>query len=93
MLKLKNNYILDSDGRSYTLRRKTDKTNKKGNQIILTCGYYSDLETSIQGYLSRLLLDEINNRDMDAKELTTYLKELRDEVRNVRKEVMKGNGI
>lgn len=90
MLILKNNYVIESDGKSYTLRRKTDRLDKEGNEVVLTCGYYADLETSIKGYVARLLLDEVNNRDMDVKELTDYLKELKKEIKAVREEIVNG---
>ncbi|MDB7990532.1 hypothetical protein PND93_02895 [Faecalicoccus pleomorphus] len=90
MLILKNNYTIDSDGNSYTLRRKTNKFDKNGKEIILTCGYYADLETSIKGYITRLLLDEVNNKDLDVKELARYLKELRNEIKEIREEIVNG---
>lgn len=67
-----------------------DKFEKNGKEIILTCGYYADLETSIKGYITRLLLDEVNNRDMDVKELTGYLKELKKEIKAIREEIVNG---
>lgn len=50
MVKLKNNYEIDSDGRyGFTLLNNTGKIDKYGNEIKITYGYYTDFETALKG--------------------------------------------
>ena len=81
MIRLKNNYQIQSDGNSYQLVYNTDKLDKEGKQIYTTCGYYSGLEQALQAYSRRLVMDKVANEDICLYDVLNELKEIKREIK------------
>ena len=82
MVKLKNNYEIDSDGRyGFTLLNNTGKIDKYGNEIKITYGYYTDFETALKGYCCQVLKNKISDNEMDLIDVKKALEELKQEIK------------
>lgn len=51
MIKINDDYFVDVDAFNYTAKTDTHKVDKKGQRIIYTIGYYSDLRNAVKGIL------------------------------------------
>ena len=81
MIRLKNNYQIQSDGNSYQLIYETDKTDKDGNLIYSIEGYYSSLEQCLQGYSHKVVMNKVAEQDLCLYDVLNELKELKKEIK------------
>ena len=81
MIRLKNNYQIQSDGNSYQLIYETDKTDKDGNLIYSIEGYYSSLEQCLQGYSRKVVMNKVAEQDLCLYDVLNELKELKKEIK------------
>jgi uncharacterized protein (DUF488 family) len=59
MIRLKDNYCIDVEEKCYTVKINLHKTDKKGNTLYTTIGYYKDLEGAIKGVISHMNKQEL----------------------------------
>lgn len=82
MVKLKNNYEIDSDGRySFLLLFDTGRIDKDNKPVKLTYGYYSSFSSALRGYCNQILMDKVASNEMDLMDVKRALEELKQEIK------------
>ena len=82
MVKLKNNYEIDSDGKnSFMLLYDTGKLDKDNKPVKLTYGYYSSFSSALRGYCNQILMDKVASNEMSLIDVKKALEELKKEIR------------
>ena len=82
MVKLKNNYEIDSDGKnSFMLLYDTGRLDKDNKPVKLTYGYYSSFSSALRGYCNQILMDKIASNEMDLIDVKKALEELKQEIK------------
>lgn len=86
MIKIDDNFFIDADSNSYTLKEKDKIQDKKsknyGEEVFRDRGYYVTLEGVLNGYLKAQTRDYVQNNDVDVKEL---IKEIKKQTEFVKK--------
>lgn len=54
MIELLDNYVLDVDDHCYTLKQDTGKTDKRGNRVYKTLGYFGDVTGALHALAKEL---------------------------------------
>lgn len=84
MIKLQNNFFIESDGTQYTLKqtvmreKKETKEKYEAEQII---GYYSELSQALNGYVRFVMLDKTKSEAVSLYQVLDMLKELKEEIK------------
>ena len=82
MVKLRNNYEIDSDGRySFLLLYDTGRLDKDNKPVKLTYGYYSSFSSTLRGYCYQILMDKVASNEMDLIDVKKALEELKQEIK------------
>lgn len=82
MIKLKNNYEIDSDGKnSFMLLYDTGRLDKDNKPVKLTYGYYPSFSSALRGYCNQILMDKVANNEMDLIDVKKSLEELKQEIK------------
>lgn len=86
MIKIDENFFIDADSNSYTLKEKDKIQDKKsknyGEEVFRDRGYYVTLDGVLNGYLKAQTRDYVQNNDVDVKEL---IKEIKKQTEFVKK--------
>ena len=86
MIKIDDNFFIDADSNSYTLKEKDKIQDKKsknyGEEVFRDRGYYVTLEGVLNGYLKAQTRDYVQNNETDIKEL---IKEIKKQTEFVKK--------
>ena len=85
MIKLKNGWQIDSDGKSYIVQQEV--TSKEGNKYITNQSYPSSLTRAIQIVMNREQMDVIASNDLTLKEAVQEFKKMHAEFEALLKEV------
>ena len=80
MIKLQNNYEIQSDGNSYQLVINTGKQDKDGKTVYNAQGYYSSLEQCLQAYCCKNMMNKVSKEEMSLQDVLRELQELKKEV-------------
>ena len=82
MVKLRNNYEIDSDGRySFLLLYDTGRLDKDNKPVKLAYGYYSSFSSALRGYCNQILMDKVATNEMDLMDVKKALEELKQEIK------------
>lgn len=82
MVKLKNNYEIDSDGKnSFLLLYDSGRLDKDNKPVKLTYGYYSSFSSALIGYCNQILMDKVASNEMDLIDVKKALEELKQEIK------------
>lgn len=86
MIKIDNEYILNANETCYTLEKISvvqDKESKNyGNEVKTTKGYYSSLESALNGYIREKTRKYISKSEMNTlNELLSEISKLKDELK------------
>lgn len=87
MIKLINDWELDSDGTGYVVRLNTGKVDKKGNSIYAKTKYPSTIEDGLKIVRRELLKDYIKENDVTMFELIKEMERLNKQF----EELLKGS--
>ena len=81
MIKLKNGWCIDSDGRCYILQQEVTvlKGEHKGEKYIANQTYHSTLTAALEKLMHRGQMDIISNNDLTLKEAVKEFEKLNDE--------------
>lgn len=79
MVKLINDWELDSDGTGYVVRLNTGKVDKDGNPIYAKTKYPSTIEDGLKIVRRELLKDYIKENDVTMLELIKEMKRLNEQ--------------
>ena len=79
MIKLINDWELDSDGTGYVVRLNTGKVDKKGNLIYAKTKYPSTIEDGLKIVKRELLKDYIKENDVTMLELIKEMERLNEQ--------------
>lgn len=86
MIKIDDNFFIDADSNSYTLKEKDKIQDKKsknyGEEVFRDRGYYVTLEGVLNGYLKAQTREFVQNNEADIKEL---IKEIKKQTEFVKK--------
>ena len=86
MIKIDDNFFIDADSNSYTLKEKDKIQDKKsknyGEEVFRDRGYYVTLEGVLNGYLKAQTREFVQNNETDVKEL---IKEIKKQTEFVKK--------
>lgn len=86
MIKIDDNFFIDADSNSYTLKEKDKIQDKKsknyGEEVFRDRGYYVTLEGVLNGYLKAQTREFVQNNETDIKEL---IKEIKKQTEFVKK--------
>ena len=78
MIKIDENFYIDADNNSYTLKEKDKVQDKKsknyGEEVFRDRGYYVTLEGVLNGYLKAQTREFVQNNETDIKELIKEIK-------------------
>ena len=61
MIRVNDNYCIDVDSFGYTVKIDKHKTDKKGNGIFETVGYFSTIESAIKGVIKSMNLKQLSD--------------------------------
>lgn len=83
MIKLQNNYQIDSDGTQFILKRsriaKKEDTGEE-YEAFEVAGYYGGLQMALKGYCRKVLLDKTKCEAVSLYQVLDMLKELKKEI-------------
>ena len=86
MIKIDDNFFIDADSNSYTLKEKDKIQDKKsknyGEEVFRDRGYYVTLDGVLNGYLKAQTREFVQNNEADIKEL---IKEIKKQTEFVKK--------
>lgn len=83
MLRLNNNYLIDSDGSCLKLCKRAVKHDDETNTdmvVISVIGYHTDLSTALKSYTRRVVNEHIKDNDTTLSLVLDLLNELDEEV-------------
>ena len=84
MIKLKNDYFIESDELQYVLKRKKISKKKDTGEEYETeeiLGYYGDLEKALNGYSKKMMLKYVSSENVTLMDVLNKLKELEEEIK------------
>lgn len=81
MIRLKNDYTIQSDGSCFILMKDTKKLSKEGKVIYSNEGYYSGLSNALEGYIRKIVAKNISENDLTLKEVRKIINELKYEIK------------
>lgn len=84
MIKLKNDYFIESDELQYILKRKKISKKKDTGEEYETeeiLGYYGDLEKVLNGYSKKMMLKYVSSENVTLMDVLNKLKELEEEIK------------
>ena len=91
MIKIDDNFFIDADSNSYTLKEKDKIQDKKsknyGEEVFRDRGYYVTLEGVLNGYLKAQTREFVQNNEADIKELIKEIKKQTEFVKKLNLEV------
>jgi len=77
MIKVDEKYYIDADGRCYTLKEKLESLNEKNKFWFKELGYYTTLESLLNGLIEKETREFISeSKDKSIEELLIKIKEL-----------------
>lgn len=87
MIKIDNEYRINANDNCYSLERlgKVEDENSKnyGKETIITCGYYTTIESALNGYMKRQVRSFIANSKLETIErLEEYIVNLGDFIKS-----------
>lgn len=68
MIKIDDDYYIDVDDKCFTVKIDTHKTDKKGNIVYTTVGYYKNLQNAIKGAIDSKNKKKLKTGTYDLKE-------------------------
>lgn len=90
MIRVNENYCIDVDEKCYTVKIDKHKTDKKGNPVYETVGYFSCLENAIRGVLVSMNKKQLKDGEHSLKEALKLMQESNRKVYDLLQEVTKG---
>lgn len=84
MIKLQNNFFIESDGTQYTLKKiviRENKETKEKYEDKEKVGYYSELSQALNGYVRFVMLDKTKGEAVSLYQVLDMLKELKEEIK------------
>lgn len=83
MIKLKNGYEIESDGKSYTLFKYVIQERKDGSitEAKKQISFHSTLSSALQGYSNCVMADLVSNVYLDLKQVKEAINELKEEIK------------
>jgi hypothetical protein len=83
MIKLKNGYEIESDGKSYTLFKYVIQERKDGSitEAKKQISFHSTLSSALQGYSNCVMADLVSNVYLDLKQVKEAINELKEELK------------
>lgn len=83
MIKLRDGYVITSDGKSYTLSQYVLQESKDGNvaEVKKSVSFHSTLESALQGYSNCRMADLVSDYDMDLKFVKEAIDDLKREIK------------
>lgn len=83
MIKLQHGYQIESSNGSLVLVKYGKGKNKDDEEIETknVCGYYTNLEHTLQSYLNNVVIDAVGNFELELKDVQKIIKELKEELK------------
>ena len=83
MIKLKNGYEIEPDGKSYTLFKYVIQERKDGSitEAKKQISFHSTLSSALQGYSNCVMADLVSNVYLDLKQVKEAINELKEELK------------
>lgn len=88
MIKLKNNYFIESDGTQLILKQKKTAKRKDTEEEYEkedVLGYYLTLQMAFEGYMRNVILENVKEKDMQIENVIEMIKELKEEFKSIDK--------
>lgn len=80
MIHIIDNYYAQTNNYGYTVLRKKEAVDKKGNPMYSTLGYCGKLKEVLQVVLKDLVQNHAENQEITLKEAIQYVKEQTDRI-------------
>lgn len=74
MIKINDDYYIDVDRFGYTVKIDKHKTDKKGNGIFETVGYFSTIESAIKGVIDSMNVKQLSDGVYSLKQALEIIK-------------------
>ena len=87
MIRVTENYCIDVDEQCYTVNFDKHQTDKKGNHVYVTVGYYGTLENAIKGVIKDMNKKQLKDGEHTLKEALTIVKENNNKFTELLREV------
>lgn len=85
MIKLNDNYFIESDGTNFILKQKVDRVNKETKETYVSSvplGYYGgNLDQALNGYAKHVMLDYTKDNDVCLLKVLDKLEEIKQEIK------------
>lgn len=83
MIELLDNYVLDVDDHCYTLKQDTGKTDKRGNRVYKTLGYFGDITGALNALAKELAREKHKHACTSLNEAVNAIRESNARVENL----------
>lgn len=83
MIELLDNYVLDVDDHCYTLKQDTGKTDKRGNRVYKTLGYFGDVTGALHALVKELAREKHKHACTSLNEAVNAIREDNTRVENL----------
>lgn len=80
MIRINNDYLIEADeSNSYTLKLDKHKKNKKGEDVFVTLGFYTSLESAFKGAKGHMIHNSVMNNDYSLDEAIKVVRDTSNE--------------
>ena len=93
MIRINEDYVIDSDEISYVLKLDKHKLNSRGKPLYINIGYYTSLESALIGAKSTLIHKYIGENDYSLDEAVRMVREVSNEFIEKFREVAQGDKV
>lgn len=83
MIEMLDNYVLDVDDHCYTLKQGTGKTDKLGNRVYKTLGYFGDVTGALHALAKELAREKHKHACTSLNEAVNAIREANTRVENL----------
>lgn len=91
MVKITDKYYMNAEKKCYVLQEKTivkdEKSSNFGKVEYDTIGYYTTIESLLEGVLKFMTREEIKNNDLSFKQLIKYINEQKEIIKALNVEI------
>lgn len=90
MIKLNNNWVIDSDGCQYILKQDTGAIDKRGEKVYRSTSYHASVEQALCKLIKMEQMNYIEENEITLKEAINKFQEINDRLIRELHEAIKG---
>ncbi len=83
MIKVENDWVIESDGMQYILKERTYTYDKHGRELFKTPTYYHSVEDALKGYARYKQLNFVKDNDMSVAQAIMEFKKINDDLEKI----------